>query len=302
MTAQVQEYKNEFYDDMIRLNAMADGSCLFHSILLTYSTKYNHLTDEKRGEYVERLRKNFGSNITKDTWISIGKGDVSKNDFFMELRIVMDNIYKTVIDKEENEYIEENEELKELIEENKKILQFILDKLPRDVIDNKIIPESYSKGDVYFCGSNFVRLIKKYFKKCFKKYLNEQDETKFVTLLDKTGSFFEQVSQYTIDKTFKNFITKFADPNEWMSMEYIPLIADTFDINIYFFNDETKTPYITGLDTRLYNPDRKSIILLWSDNSHFDALGVMEDGRVKTTFDFDDEIIVKIHTIVTNAI
>jgi len=293
----MESYNCDIADDLVCIKTIADGSCLFHSILTSYSTRYLRLTDDEKKEKVKNVRKNFSTQLTKDEWMSIGHGEASKHAFFTSLRDIIEHIYSFF--SGEDNILEE--EIKNEIEKNRRVFEFIFKRIGKETLQDKIIQDtSKTRGDVYFSASSFCNLVKKHLKKTYMKRLNEADESKFLIILETSIDFFQFLTQSCINKCFISFKKKLEDPEEWMDFEYIPLISDLFDVNIYFIDDVTKQPYITGKDKFLYDAGRKCIILIWQNQCHFNVLGVMDNNGAKTTFDIEDPIIQKIHNYATN--
>ena len=76
-------------------------------------------------------------------------------------------------------------------------------------------------------------------------------------------------------------------------MEYIGFISEIFSVNIYFIDAKTMMPYVFG-DEQMF-PHKKSIILLWVDDSHFEIVGVIEDNTIRRTFNSEEPLVKMIH-------
>ena len=298
----MKHFETPLSEDIYSLDTISDGSCLFHSILGAYSSNYNSLDTDGKTTKVGNVRRKLSDRVDKDIWMSLGNGEISKNSFFTKLRLVIDDIYDYVLEKEDEIDIDANI-IKE-IDENKKLLKFALQKVGQEHMDGKIIPEVMNiskQGDIYFCSRDFVRLVKKYLKKTYSKKLNEGDQSKFRHIIDLLCTLLTNVSQYTINKCYSDFKERLADTSEWIDFECIPLISDSFGLNIYFIDSKTKLPYITGQDESLYDYDRRNVILLWDNENHFETVGVKEEGKkLSTTFDSSDDIIAMINMYVCN--
>lgn len=291
-----------FADNLVRTGVIGDGNCMFHAILSSYSNKYIKLSDDEKVKYVERMRKMLPDIITKDIWLQIGYGETSRLEYSLILHTVLNMIYAYVLDNGgDSTELETNQEFKQLvdyIEKNKSVCEFICHKLPLKDLDRDILEQYKVDKDVYFDSTNFVKLVKKYFKNKFGKNLNENDEQRFNALLVKVLDFFDKITKTSIEAAYQHCRRQLGDNNVWIGTEYLSFISEIFSVNIYFIDASTLLPYVFG-DDQLFQY-KKSIILLWVDDSHFEIVGMIEDNSVRRTFNSEEDLIKMIHAYTVN--
>lgn len=288
-----------FADNLVRTGVIADGNCMFHAILSSYSNKYIKLNDDEKVKYVERMRAMLPDIITKDIWLKIGYGETSRLEYSIKLNEMLKMIYLYVL-QNSNELCEDlySNHIVEYINNNKSICEFICTKLPYEELNKEILETYKIDKDVYFDSINFVKLVKKYFKRKFGKNLNENDEQRFNVLLEKISDFFEKITKVCIEAAYQNCKRQLGDNNVWLGTEYLSFISEIFSVNIYFIDAKTSLPYIFG-DEQLFQY-KKSIILLWVDDSHFEIVGIIEDNTIRRTFNSEEPLIKMIHFYTIN--
>lgn len=286
-----------FADNLVRTGVIPDGSCIFHAILSSYSNKYIKLSKDEKYEYIKRLRSTLPDLITRDIWMNLGHGEVSRLGFTEKLVELLSHTYDYISDKSDiSETDDEYAYLKpilEYIDSNKVFCQFIANRISLDDINTHIIGQYKHDRDVYFDAINFVKYVKKYFKNKYGKNLNEQDALKFNQLVSRLVDFFDIISKSAIDMAYSVCKKQLGDNQFWIGMEYIGFISEIFSVNIYFIDAKTMMPYVFG-DEQMF-PHKKSIILLWVDDSHFEIVGVIEDNTIRRTFNSEEPLIKMIH-------
>lgn len=283
-----------FASNLVRTSTISDGNCMFHAILSSYSKKYIKLSDEEKTEYVQKLRSMLPDSITKDIWLKIGYGETSRLEYSVVLNNILHNVYAYILEDESLEY----PQLQEYIHTNTNLIFFICKNLSIHDIDTDILPNYKYNKDVYFDATNFVKYIKKFFKSKFGNNLNETDYFKFTSLLEKVQEFFELIARVSINVAYEECKRKIGDNSVWLGTEYISFISELFSINIYFIDLQTGLPYVFG-DNKLFQY-KKSIILLWVDESHFEIVGIVEDNTIRRTFNSDEPLIKMIHEYTIN--
>lgn len=291
-----------FANNLVRTGVIPDGSCIFHAILSSYSNKYIKLSNDEKIEYIKRLRSTLPDLITKDIWMNLGHGEVSRLCFTEKLVELLTHTYDYVFDKSDiSQTDEEYSFLKpifEYVDANKGLCQFICHRLPLEDVTMHIIGQYKHDRDVYFDAINFVKFTKKYFKNKYGKNLNEHDAIRFGQLVIKLVEFFDVISKTTIDVAYNTCKKQLEDSQYWIGMEYIGFISEIFSVNIYFIDAKTMMPYVFGDDAMF--PYKKSIILLWVDDSHFEIVGVIEDNTIRRTFNSEEPLIKMIHLYSVN--
>lgn len=119
--------------------------------------------------------------------------------------------------------------------------------------------------------------------------------------VNKLKKIFDIIQQ----RAFKDFKDKLRDCSAWVgqdiyagSVDVFEYISDFFNIDIYILRDSTRKPYrMADCDVKYKN--RKSIIVLWIGNSHYESVGVFNKftKKIKRMFDYSDPIIDKIRNL-----
>jgi hypothetical protein len=291
-----------FADNLVRTGVIPDGSCIFHAILSSYSNKYIKLSKDEKHEYIKRLRGTLPDLITRDIWMNLGYGEVSRMGFTEKLVELLTHTYDYIFEKSDISQTDDEftylKPIFEYIDANKVISQFIANRMSLDDINTHILGQYKHDRDVYFDAINFVKYTKKYFKNKYGKNLNEQDALKFSQLISRLVEFFDIISKSAIDMAYNVCKKQLGDNQHWIGMEYIGFISEIFSVNIYFIDTKTMMPYVFG-DEKMF-PYKKSIILLWVDDSHFEIVGVIEENTIRRTFNADEPLIKMIHLYSTN--
>lgn len=292
----------KFADNLVRTGVISDGSCIFHAILSSYSNKYIKLSNDEKIEYIKRLRSTLPDLINKDTWMSLGGGEVSRIGFTEKLVEIISHAYDRVFDRSDISQTDDEyvylKPIFDYIDNNKTICLFICTRLSIEDINMQIIGQYKHDRDVYFDAINFVKFSKKYFKHKYGQNLNEQDTIRFNHLISKLVEFFDYIVKSSIDMAYNECKKYLGDSHHWIGMEYIGFISDIFSVNIYFIDAKTMMPYVFG--DELMFPHKKSIILLWIGDAHFEIVGVIEDNTIRRTFNSEEPLIKMIHLYSVN--
>ena len=89
-----------------------------------------------------------------------------------------------------------------------------------------------------------------------------------------------------------NYMKKYLLSSQWLNIFYLELISNQFDLDIYIFRESTGKFYPLG-DLEGYYKGRKSIIINYQDDVHFEAMGVKMD-KIRTLFDPECKFVKKI--------
>ena len=86
----------------------------------------------------------------------------------------------------------------------------------------------------------------------------------------------------TFDEIKLEEMKKFLRSKDWFSLLYVELISNVFDIDIYIINHCKKNLYVG--DNELLFKNRKSIIIGYHDEKHFDTLSIKDKNGEKRTY------------------
>lgn len=101
----------------------------------------------------------------------------------------------------------------------------------------------------------------------------------------------EEFSKSVPETSLKN-MKKALKSNDWGDMRFLELISNILELDIYiiFYSKNNFSVYNLG-DKQLYYKGRDSIIILNSNNVHFDTVGVKSGNGVRTLFDKNEPVI-----------
>ena len=95
-------------------------------------------------------------------------------------------------------------------------------------------------------------------------------------------------------KSYKDFIKKLCASDVAVDTFMVGVFSDKFNRDIYFLNEKTRLPYQLGEDVNIKG--RKSIILLWVDEKHYEVVGRLLPGnKIQREFAPDDSLIKLLH-------
>jgi len=98
-------------------------------------------------------------------------------------------------------------------------------------------------------------------------------------------------------RVFEEFKVDLTKCSTWVgqemgSVDVFEYISDYLNIDIYLIKDTTRSPYRQGVDCNIRYKNRKSVIVLWIGDTHYEAIGVLiGKGKIKRVFEPDDDII-----------
>lgn len=298
-----------YSDSLVSTRAIYDANHIFHAILSSYSHKYIHFETEEKKEYIRRLRSNFPEMFSKDQWLD---GPNSKPTFHKYLQIVLDALYQYTFQSNSEESKLPYSILTEKVDENKDLYKFILQRidrellLPTGIIWNSTCGRDGECGssDIYFQAVEFVHAIRVYFKSTYGKQLNESDEIRFRSVLNKLNDLFTLVTRVAIDEGYSEFKTNLGDSSQWLdAIQHVDALSELFNLNIYFIDGTTNLPLV-GEYVNNYTNEKCVIIYInrSEDKSkiYYDIVGVLDGEKIRRTFIHDEILIRKIHAYAHN--
>jgi hypothetical protein len=111
-------------------------------------------------------------------------------------------------------------------------------------------------------------------------------------------TYYEELSRGEIKELSKelpqlklNYMEKYLNSNNWLDIFYIELISNQLEVDIYIINNNGEV-YNLG-DNDIYYKNRKSVILKYIDQAHFEAVGI-KFNKIETLFDNNFFIIKKL--------
>ena len=100
--------------------------------------------------------------------------------------------------------------------------------------------------------------------------------------LKEFSNFYPPASLNVMQRDLKN--------NTWGDIRFLELLSEILDLNIFIIDKYKSDIYQTG-DPELLYKHRDSIIILNTNNIHFDTVGIETKCGLKTLFSKDDSIV-----------
>lgn len=100
--------------------------------------------------------------------------------------------------------------------------------------------------------------------------------------LEEFSKFYPPASLKVMQRDLKN--------NTWGDFRFLELLSEILDLNIFIIDRTKSDVYQTG-DPELLYKHRDSIIILNTNNIHFDTMGLKSKRGVKTLFNKNDPVI-----------
>lgn len=145
------------------------------------------------------------------------------------------------------------------------------------------VPEIYEEAKNMELAKNMT--LDKYYTDMREILSDEKLKKKF-------SNIFKQLKE----KVFEEFKVDLTKCSTWVgqeigSVDVFEYISDYLNIDIYIIKDSTRAPYRQGVNCDIRYKNRKSVIVLWVGDSHYEAVGVLEGKKINRIFDPTDDII-----------
>ena len=286
-------------DVLVRTGTIADGSCMYHSVLYTNSKKYIRMSNEDKIDFVKRLRKSIADSIDIESWEKMSDRLVSKISYQSKINYILNYLYKKYsknvvedVEEEENKVFLENI-LKNDISDA--VCKMILEIMPLDYLEKEILPKVYGITENKSLDESKNEIIKECKDQMYNKLLNiiTEDQERIDFFVNKFVILVGVICDYCKEICYKNYLKNIMDTSIPADEFSLDLIADKFDRDIYFIDGKNRLPYPHSNDKNIKG--RLSIIVLWINESHYEIVGrVLESNKIERVFDPDDELIKRI--------
>jgi len=272
-------------ETLVRTGTISDGSCAYHSILHAFSKDYMKMNVEHRQKFVKKIRSNISKQVTKEKWLAIDNGLLS-NLLFQQKFIFVLNKFKHVLNTNHSDRFMELD-----IKEDKKVYEILFEILPfNEEFEQNIIPQSIVENSIKETCENIIKIAVEKLKN--DENVNQVTDTKKQYLVDKLKFILNYILKNTEKIAFEEYVSIIKNPKSFTDVYSINLISDWFNRNVLFINGDTRLPYKHASN---YDPKRKTVILLWLNESHYEVVGkLLERNRVQREFSEEDDIIQKI--------
>jgi len=289
---------------LVRTGTIGDGSCFFHSLLHAYSRDYVEMDILGKKNFVHRLRASMAGKVDKENWQEIGGGFISKVPFQENVNSILVNFYRFVNDEDRVRGKSSKKVIKELIGEDQEKLELyelLTELVPlEDGFEKNILPKAYKRSEdglIDSCKLEIVNHSLKYLERLDS--LRDVEREKVQYLKATLSNFVNVVTNEAEESAFNEYVSGLKNISKEVDSYTIGLISDRFNRDVYFIDGNTRMPYRTGDTANLKN--RKSLIVIWIDQSHYEIVGRLLPGnRIQREFNSDDPLIKKINMILCN--
>ena len=146
------------------------------------------------------------------------------------------------------------------------------------------VPEIYDIAKELENSKNMTT-IEQYYSSMMELISTEELKKRF-------SNIFKQLKK----RVFEEFKVDLTKCSTWVgqeigSIDVFEYISDYLNIDIYIIKDSTRAPYRQGVNCDIRYKNRKSVMVLWVGDSHYEAIGVLEGKKINRIFDPTDDII-----------
>lgn len=150
--------------------------------------------------------------------------------------------------------------------------------------------KEYNKLNNDFLKSKLVREVRFHLSNILSLQVPEENNKLVYQILSR-GEF-ENISK-EIPETNIDYMKQYLNSNNFLTLQYVELLSEIFDINIVFISENKKDIYHCGDKELLFKENRDTIFINYIEEAHFETIKINE----KTLFYKDDEIIKNIKLI-----
>lgn len=258
-----------FYENLIRTGVLGDGSCFFHALFYSISKEYRKMSLSEKNKYIRNFRDSLSKTITIDDWLKMGEGSVALIAYQIRINKTFEKIYNYLffdgdIDRDYIKIINNNLKIKNIL--GKKDKKYYLD---------VFLPDFFKKHPYVIESKNTIGGAKK------------QDEEFIIK------NFMYDICIFSKELEYSLFID-YVNSNNWVDQRLIGYVCNKVDRDIYFIDGDTRAPYMLGGESDYKR--RKSVVLCFTNNSHFESIGIIRNNKVSREFSKNDKLIEKLYT------
>jgi len=278
-------FSSSLDEKMVRTGCFGEGDCFFHAILHSISQEYRTGTVELKQKLVKAFRKELKNELMIEEFLELG------NSTFISLQEKIRELleqYESYIKKGGQNPLED-----EIGDEYNSIYGVIFEILPIKIFFPKVCDKMNQTENISKTKKIFGNELKTLFLDRIKDLEKEEGETieesRIVYWCDRIKVLAHLIYDLSLTNAYKEFRTKLGTVGIWMDVFVLKYISNKIDRDIYFLDGDRK-PLKKSCELK----GRKSVILLWIDESHFEVIGrLLEDKRIQREFEPDDKLIVK---------
>lgn len=110
-----------------------------------------------------------------------------------------------------------------------------------------------------------------------------------------------EISQFVPEAKIE-FMKGYLKTQYFLNYSFLELISEQLNLDIYIINSHNGTIYMTG-DYELYYKNRRSVIIKYIDQAHFESVGlVVNNEKVETLFSKNCTVIKRLQEIIKSKI
>ena len=273
-------------DDIIRHGTIKNANCFFNSICYGVSSKFKY--SKNKDEDSKVLRELVSEKIKIEYWRNLGDGTISYNKFRKEFRNILNYCANKNKINSDYEILLKKCNIDSSFDTFLNIMSILKDKIDT-IIDDSYNEESNIRDSVNYIVKECKVMFNNANEKLGKNMLNKRELNSYIHIIkDTLLSIYIQCELHC----FNDFLEYFKNVKNKLNNEYIEIVCDILDIDLFFIDSEYKTIYNNESTVK----DRDSIILLYfRDDMHYEILCHDNDGYDKKfIFNSDDLLISKI--------
>lgn len=286
-------------DTFIRTGVCKDGSCFYHALLYAYDSRYATMSFDERKDLVIKMRTQLADTLSVSRWEKLGKGEIPRLTFSLQFSNNLKYLYKYFL-------ANDNEKLKIICKypninhsvskvQNTKKFKAILSLYP---IENFL-----NDNDGFLYSVDMPDGFKKWKKEVLQNVKDDfesslKDQGIIQEKIDKCSALYldivKQLVKDTCIQVFELYRNTLSNSSHYVDETHIEYISDKIKRDIYFINANTRLPYIMG-NKDLYKK-RKSIMILWTEENHYESLGVSlsnndDEQEIERQLEHEDDVI-----------
>lgn len=307
----VIEYKNEYVytlevenDHSYAVEGIIAENCIFHALLHAYSSDYVNMKDDKKMELVSKLRSSMARKVDRDAWKKMNNGMISMVSFQENVDKIISNFYY-VIEKNKSKSKIKSVSLKAvvdhiLVDDNTRTVYkslFHIIPLKNVTGGGGILETSYRDcDDIDTCKDVVIKNSERILSKKLEK--GGLDYERISYFVERFKIMMKCILTEAENSSYTKYVQNLENSESYIDQYQIGLISEKFNFDIYFINGKNRLPYLTGSDRSTYKR-RKSVILLWVGENHYEIVGRVIKGtkRVQRQFEPDDPLIEMLYTM-----
>lgn len=279
-------------------------NCFYHSLLYAYSKEYVSLDTNGRMNFVKRLRASMAGKLDKTNWEKIGGGLIAKIPFQENVIEILTNCY-LFLNEDDNAHGKNTRNvMKALIDkdpDNFDVYKLVTELIPIEDFEQIILPKAYEKTEddkINICCTTILEETRAYINE--KEEIKSLEKGKINYIQDIIYNLLEQVLHEAESTAYKNYVKGLQNTSEFADTYTISLLSERLKRDIYFLNGKDRMPY-NNCSTTNNLKGRKSIIVLWIGENHYETVGRLLPGnRIQREFSHDDPLIQKLYTFLVH--